>query len=112
MREIAFGHGPAASAGDTVTIEYAGYDYKTGREFDRGHVWGQGEPATFTLGADEVIPGWNEGVNGMEPGSRRTLTIPPQLAYSSGSPPPEVGPKGPGGAVIFVVELLKLERAR
>ena len=50
------------------------------------------EPFTFTLGAGEVIPGWDQGVAGMKVGGRRELIIPPELAYGPAGSPPAIGP--------------------
>src|SRR6476659_3131765 len=65
------GTGPAAKAGDEVSVQYVGVNYKSGKEFDSS--WSRNEPFTFTLGAGEVIPGWDQGVQGMKVGGRREL---------------------------------------
>ena len=73
------GTGAAASAGDTVEVHYVGVAYSTGEEFDAS--WDRGEPLQFRLGVGQVIPGWDQGVQGMKVGGRRQLIIPPGLAY-------------------------------
>jgi peptidylprolyl isomerase len=104
VRDLREGDGTAAEVGDELTVEYVGYDYKSGYQFDtHAHRWGRGEPAVFELGAGDVIPGWDKGVEGMKVGGLRELIIPPDLAYGNVNPPPEVGPNE---TVIFVVELL------
>jgi peptidylprolyl isomerase len=104
IKDLKVGDGPVAHDGDRLTADYVGYDYRSGLQFDNhAHLWGHGEPAVFTLGAGEVIRGWDQGIKGMKVGGRRELIIPPRLAYGNISPPPEVGP---GETVIFVVELL------
>ena len=104
VRDLKEGGGATAEAGDKLTVEYVGYDYRSGYQFDtHAHRWGKGEPAVFELGAEEVILGWDQGVEGMKVGGRRELIIPPNLAYGNVAPPPEVGPNE---TVIFVVELL------
>ena len=82
-------HGAEAKSGDKVTVQYVGVNYKTGKEFDSS--WSRNEPFTFTLGAGEVIPGWDQGVEGMKVGGRRELVIPPELAYGPAGSPPAIG---------------------
>lgn len=60
--DLVEGDGAEAKAGDEVTVQYVGVDYKSGQQFDAS--WDRGEPFTFTLGAGEVIPGWDQGVKG------------------------------------------------
>lgn len=96
------GSGPLAEQGDEVTVQYVGVDFKTGEQFDAS--WDRGEPFTFTLGAGEVIPGWDEGVAGMKVGGRRELIVPPRLAYGS----QEVGTIAPNSTLVFVIDLLKV----
>jgi peptidylprolyl isomerase len=97
------GTGAAAKAGDELTIEYVGYDYRTGKEFDaQTHHWGYREPAVFELGVGEAVPGWDPGLQGMRVGGLRELTLPPRLAYGNGITPEGVRPSD---AVIFVIEL-------
>ena len=62
---------------------------------------------SFVIGTDRVMPGWNDGIIGMQPGGRRLLFLPPELAY---------GAKGvqdivpPNASLIFIIELLDLEK--
>ncbi|HVS29182.1 MAG TPA: FKBP-type peptidyl-prolyl cis-trans isomerase, partial [Solirubrobacteraceae bacterium] len=73
-KDIVTGKGPAAKAGDTVTVQYVGVSFKTGKQFDAS--WDRGQPFDFQLGAGMVIPGWDKGVKGMRIGGRRELIIP------------------------------------
>ena len=95
------GEGTAATAGMTVRAHYVGVAYSTGEEFDAS--WNRGQPLDFRLGVGQVIPGWDQGIQGMKVGGRRRLTIPARLAY---------GDRGAGGAIapgetlIFGVDLV------
>lgn len=99
-KDLEQGTGPAAKAGDEVTVQYVGVNYKTGKEFDAS--WDRGEPFTFSLGSGMVIPGWEEGVEGMKVGGRRELIIPPELGYGSAGSPPAIPPNE---TLVFVVDL-------
>jgi peptidylprolyl isomerase len=94
------GSGPAAMAGDEVSVNYVGVNYKSGSEFDAS--WSRGEPFTFALGSGMVIPGWEEGVVGMKVGGRRQLVIPPELGYGAAGSPPAIPPNE---TLVFVVDL-------
>jgi len=97
------GTGLAAERGDVVTVHYTGW-LTDGTKFDSSVD--RGEPFTFTLGAGQVIAGWDIGVAGMKVGGTRKLTIPSRLGY---------GTQGAGGVIppnatlIFEVELLKID---
>jgi peptidylprolyl isomerase len=67
----------AAQKGDKVKVHYTG-------KLDDGSVFDSSEgssPLEFTLGQGQVIPGFDRGVVGMEPGESRTLNIPVDQAY-------------------------------
>jgi peptidylprolyl isomerase len=100
IEDLEEGSGAAAKAGDKVTVQYVGVDYKTGKQFDAS--WDRGEPFTFILGNGEVISGWDQGIAGMKAGGRRELIIPPNLAYG----PQAVGEIAPNSTLVFVVDLL------
>jgi FKBP-type peptidyl-prolyl cis-trans isomerase len=102
------GDGTVARAGNKVSVNYTGWLYNNntkGAKFDSS--LDRGQPFQFTLGQHQVIPGWDEGVAGMKVGGKRTLIIPPELAY---------GARGAGGGVIppnatlmFDVDLLQVQ---
>jgi FKBP-type peptidyl-prolyl cis-trans isomerase len=100
------GSGPTAEPGDEVTVNYVGVVYNTGKQFDSS--WVRGEPFTFTLGGGEVIPGWEQGIKGMQVGERREMIIPPEMAYG----PKQVGPIPPNSTLIFVVDLLSVKKPK
>lgn len=103
-KDIEVGTGPAAKAGDQVTVQYVGVGYDTKKEFDSS--WSRSEPFSFGLGAGEVIPGWDQGIEGMKVGGRRELVIPPELAYGPEGFPPAIGKNE---TLIFVVDLEAIE---
>jgi peptidylprolyl isomerase len=101
------GDGPEATAGKKVSVHYTGWlsdNGAKGKKFDSSVD--RGQPFQFTLGARQVIAGWDEGVAGMKVGGKRTLIIPPELGY---------GARGAGGVIppnatlIFDVELLGVQ---
>ena len=101
--DLEVGSGPAAKAGDEVTVHYVGVGYDSKEQFDAS--WDRGEPFAFTLGSNMVIPGWEQGVEGMKAGGRRELVIPSQLAYGPAGSPPAIGPNE---TLIFVVDLVAI----
>jgi len=103
INDLEEGTGDEAKSGDEVTVQYVGVDYKSGKEFDAS--WDRGEPFTFQLGAGMVIPGWDQGVEGMKVGGRRELVIPPELAYGPEGSPPAIGPNE---TLIFVIDLVEV----
>ena len=103
IEDIITGTGDEAKPGTTVSAHYVGVAFSTGEEFDAS--WNRGEPFSFTLGAGGVIPGWDQGVEGMKVGGRRMLIIPPELAYGSEG----VGPIPPESTLVFVIDLLSAE---
>lgn len=104
IKELEEGTGATAKKGDQVTVQYVGVGYDSEEEFDSS--WSRNEPFSFTLGAGEVIKGWDQGVEGMKVGGRRELLIPGNLAYGPEGRPPTIGPNE---TLIFVIDLLSVE---
>jgi peptidylprolyl isomerase len=100
VMDVVDGKGRAAKPGDNLVVHYVGVLYKTGKQFDAS--WDGGRPFPFTLGQGSVIPGWDQGLQGMKVGGRRLLIIPPDLAYG----PQGQGSIGPNATLVFVVDLL------
>ncbi len=100
VEDVVEGKGTAAKAGDTLSVQYVGASYSTGKEFDAS--WDRGQPLEFPVGAGMVIPGWDQGLVGMKPGGRRLLVIPPDLGYGAQGAPPDIAPNE---TLIFVVDL-------
>jgi FKBP-type peptidyl-prolyl cis-trans isomerase len=103
IQDTTVGTGATAAAGDTVSVLYVG-KLTDGKVFDSTSAHG-GQPFTFTLGAGQVIQGWDQGLIGMKVGGERVLTIPSDLGY---------GAQGAGGVIppnatlIFDVKLVKI----
>src|SRR5580698_9241174 len=88
IKDDVVGTGTVAQTGDTVSVLYTG-TLDNGTVFDASSLHGN-QPFTFTLGAGQVIQGWDLGVVGMKVGGTRELTIPPALAYGDQSPAPSI----------------------
>jgi FKBP-type peptidyl-prolyl cis-trans isomerase len=99
-QDVALGEGKAATAGGMVRVHYTGW-LPNGEKFDSSRD--RNEPFEFSLGAGQVIAGWDEGVAGMKVGGKRKLVIPPDLAYGTAGAPPDIPP---GATLVFEVELL------
>src|SRR6266487_4522733 len=98
------GTGKEAQKGHIVSVHYTGWLANNGKKFDSS--LDRGRPFEFELGAQQVIPGWDEGVAGMKVGGKRQLRIPPKMGYGDRGAPPAI----PGGAIlIFDVELLDVK---
>jgi len=82
-------------------VRYRGVLTQSGTEFDSNMP--RGKPFRFTLGAGDVIRGWDLGLAGMKVGGKRRLVIPAHLGYGSRGAPPEIPPNS---SLTFDVELL------
>jgi len=76
-QDLIDGIGRLAREGDTVTVQYVGYLYDSEKKF--ASSWDEGKTLTFTLGAGEMMDGWEQGAEGMEVSDQRELVIPPDL---------------------------------
>jgi FKBP-type peptidyl-prolyl cis-trans isomerase FkpA len=107
--DLVVGTGAQAAAGKNLTVNYTGWLYDASQTDGKGQQFdssvGRG-PFPFTLGAGQVIPGWDRGIVGMKVGGKRRLIIPPELAYGAAGSPPAI----PGNAtLVFDVELLGVQ---
>ena len=110
ITEIAVGEGIEAGFGSQVSVHYTGWLYAPDSTGNRGSKFDssvdRGQQFQFAIGLGQVIPGWDQGVEGMQIGGKRKLTIPSDLAY---------GPVGAGGLIppdatlVFEVELLAIK---
>ena len=102
------GTGATATAGKRVTVNYTGWLYLPDAPDHHGEKFDSSigrKPFTFRLGSGMVIPGWDQGVDGMKVGGKRTLVIPAALGYGAQG----AGPIPPNANLIFDVELLDVQ---
>jgi FKBP-type peptidyl-prolyl cis-trans isomerase FkpA len=103
------GTGAEARQGRRVSVHYTGWLYHPtkpdhkGRQFDSSRD--RNRPFDLTLGAGEVIPGWEQGLLGMKAGGQRRIVIPPGLAYGSSGQ----GDIPPDATLVFDLELVTVQ---
>ena len=104
ITDIKVGTGASPKLGQSCVVHYTGWLYENGvkgKKFDSSVD--RGEPFEFKIGQRQVIAGWDQGIGSMKVGGKRTLIIPPQLAYGSAG---AGGLIPPNATLIFEVELL------
>ncbi|WP_116810876.1 FKBP-type peptidyl-prolyl cis-trans isomerase [Steroidobacter cummioxidans] len=111
--DIVKGTGEGISSGQQAVVHYTGWLYDPnapdhkGKQFDSSRR--SGRPFRFVIGQGKVIQGWDEGVQGMQPGGQRELIIPSDLGYgATGAGNGEIPPNAP---LLFDIELLAIEDA-
>jgi FKBP-type peptidyl-prolyl cis-trans isomerase FkpA len=103
--DLTVGTGATAASGKTVTVTEAGWLYSDtavdhkGTQFDPGHSF------NILMGANQVIPGFEQAVTGMQVGGLRRATIPPSLAYGTAGN----GPIPPNAALVFEIQLTDVQ---
>lgn len=102
IKDEVVGTGTEAVSGKNVTVNYVGV-FTDGTKFDSSID--RGTPFTFTLGAGQVIQGWDLGVQGMKVGGKRILVVSPELGYGVNG----YGPIPANSTLVFEIELLKVE---
>ena len=101
------GTGASPRDGQTCSVHYTGWLWENGakgNKFDSS--LDRGKPIEFVMGQHRVIKGWEEGVGSMKVGGKRTLLIPPQLAYGAPGRPPVIPPSS---TLLFEVELVDVK---
>ena len=107
-QDLNTGTGEAAEPGDVVTMHFIGWlddDGRQGKELYNTRR--EGNPVSFVVGTDRVMPGWSDGVIGMKPGGKRLLLLPPALGYGARGVqdlvPPDAG-------LMFMIDLIAVEK--
>jgi FKBP-type peptidyl-prolyl cis-trans isomerase FkpA len=107
--DIRPGAGTAAASGNLLAVQYTGWLFDASKTDSKGLQFdtslGGTEPFSFTLGAGQVIDGWDQGLVGMRVGGLRRLVIPPTLAYGrsrNNSIPPNA-------TLVFDIELVSVQ---
>ena len=106
--DLAVGTGAQAAAGNTLTVNYTGWLYDPNTSDHKGLQFETsvgGTPFTFTIGVQQVIAGWDQGVPGMKVGGVRRLVIPPSLAYGAS----RNNAIPPYATLVFDIELLDVQ---
>lgn len=108
VTDLTLGTGATATNGRSLAVDYTGWLYDVAAPDNKGAVFDTSigrQPFVLTLGAGQVIQGWDQGLVGMQVGGQRRLVIPPELAYGQqgrGSIPPNA-------TLIFEVELISVQ---
>ena len=108
--DLRVGAGISAATGNVLTVHYTGWIYDATKTDNKGLQFDTSvgtDPFTFTLGAGNVIAGWEQGLVGMKVGGLRKLIVPPSLGYGG----LRRGPLPPNTAMVFEVELIEVKEA-
>ena len=103
IEDLEVGEGEEVKQYDIINVNYTG-SLTNGNVFDSSLNPGR-SPFRFTVGAGQVIKGWDEGLIGMKVGGKRKLTIPPNMGYGNR----QTGPIPANSVLIFEIDLLSIE---
>ncbi|MER7663256.1 FKBP-type peptidyl-prolyl cis-trans isomerase [Streptomyces sp. NPDC096193] len=98
---VSEGKGQEIKKGDAIQVNYLGQSWDSTKPFDNS--FDRKQPFDLTLGAGQVIKGWDQGLEGQKVGSRVELGIPPELGYGAQGQ----GDIKPNATLVFVVDILK-----
>ncbi|TYP84759.1 FKBP-type peptidyl-prolyl cis-trans isomerase [Blastococcus xanthinilyticus] len=104
VQDVVVGDGEKAVEGSSVAVKYVGAFYESGEEFDSSWSRGADETLPVTLGAGQVIEGFDQGITGMQVGGRRVVVIPSELGYGD----QDRGPIPAGSTLVFVIDLVEV----
>jgi peptidylprolyl isomerase len=102
VEDLVLGEGPEAGPGNQVTVEYTAW-FEDGTQLDSSAESG---PLSFILGGGQIIPGLDFGIQGMQVGGKRLITIPPEFAFGAQGAGDVIPPNT---TLVFEVELLSFE---
>ena len=108
VTDLTVGIGATATNGRVLTVDYTGWLYDVGAPDNKGAVFDTSvgrQPFVLTLGAGQVIQGWDQGLVGMQIGGLRRLVIPPELGYGQQG----TGSIPPNATLVFDVELISVQ---
>ncbi len=106
--DLRVGDGAEATVGKRLTVHFTGWLYDPRQPENKGQQFDSSvgrEPLAFTLGAGQVISGFDQGVAGMKVGGQRRLVVPPNLAFGAAG----AGPVPPNATLVFDIELLEVQ---
>jgi len=109
--DLQVGTGREAQKGKGLSVHYTGWLYDPAQPEMKGRMFDSSKdrgPFNFLLGGGQVIPGWDQGFDGMKIGGRRRLIIPPALAYGVDGAGGGIIP--PNATLIFEMELLDVQQ--
>lgn len=107
-QELQVGAGPTVESGDVVTMHFTGWLDDNGRKGRAIYnTRTDGRPVSFVVGTGRVMPGWNEGVIGMQAGGKRLLLLPPALGYGQRAID---GIIPANASLIFVIDVIAVEK--
>jgi peptidylprolyl isomerase len=102
-KDLVVGTGATAASTGTVSVQYVGALWTTGKVFDAS--WTDQGPVSFPLNG--VIAGFKDAIIGMKVGGRREIVIPPALGYGASGQPPTIPPNA---TLVFVIDLLSVQQ--
>ncbi|MGW0247758.1 FKBP-type peptidyl-prolyl cis-trans isomerase [Nocardia goodfellowii] len=101
VKDLVAGSGPGAAAGQALTMNYSLITWSDKQKLDSS--FDRGKPFPLTLGAGQVIAGWDQGLTGVQQGARRLLIVPPDLGYGAGG-----NGVNPNETLVFVTDAVKI----
>lgn len=103
IKDLVEGDGPGAVAGQPLTMNYELVTWSNKETLDSSFQ--RGTPFQLTLGAGQVIEGWDQGLEGVKQGTRRLLIVPPDLGYGAGG-----NGVAPNETLVFVTDAVQVGR--
>lgn len=104
VKTLVKGSGQKAAKGDLVVVQYTGVVWKAGTPKPFDSSWSRSAPFPVTIGAGQVVKGWEDGLTGQTAGSRVLLSVPPKEGY--GASPPSGSGIGKTDTMVFVIDIL------